>query len=185
MREAVESSMTRIVIAHTWNGLPAGRDEQIALEVEVAAEFVQLRVDAPWHGDELPASPGGPCDGLWEYEVVELFLLGAGDRHLELELGPGGHYLALELKGRRRRVRSRVPLEVRSEQRAQRWRAEARLPRRELPAGLYAWNAYAMHGAGAARRYLALQQVPGDRPDFHQLEHFAPLPESLHSALAR
>jgi hypothetical protein len=33
-------------------------------------------------------------------------------------------------------------------------------------------NAYAIHGAPDARCYHAHAAVPGDRPDFHQLEHF-------------
>ena len=33
--------------------------------------------------------------GLWDYEVVELFLLNSDtEEYLELEFGPHGHYLA-------------------------------------------------------------------------------------------
>jgi hypothetical protein len=35
-------------------------------------------------------------------------------------------------------------------------------------------NAFAMHGLGLRRRYLAMEPVPGEAPDFHRLEHFLP-----------
>ena len=39
--------------------------------------------------------------GLWEYEVLELFIAGANDEYLELEFGPFEHHLALAFKGER------------------------------------------------------------------------------------
>jgi len=171
--------MTRIAIAQTWNGLPAAQGESVKLELNVVEERLVVRVDAPWHGDRPPPTAAGRCDGLWEYEVVELFLLGERERYLELELGPAGHYLALALEGRRQRVRGDVPVDVHCERRSERWHAEASLSCRELPPGLHAFNAYAIHGTGPARRYLAYHPLPGARPDFHQLERFPPLPESL------
>lgn len=174
---------TTITIAHTWNGQPAAHDEQVVLHASVAHDMLVLRIDATWHGDPLPAAPVGRCDGLWEYEVVELFLLGTGERYLELELGPGGHHLALELEGRRKRRRAYVPVHVHCLRQAGRWQSEARVAVRELPPGVHAWNAYAIAGTGADRRYLAMRPMPGERPDFHQLEHFAPLPEALRAAI--
>ena len=65
---------------------------------------------------------------------------------------------------------------------AGRWRGEARVPARLVPAGVSRWNAYALHGLGAARRYLAHAPVPGDAPDFHRLGCFVPLPAPLRDA---
>ena len=48
----------------------------------------------------------------------------------------------------------------------------------DLPPGLAAANAYAIHGEGSARRYLAWTPVPGPAPDFHRLEYFAPLEQA-------
>jgi hypothetical protein len=44
-----------------------------------------------------------------------------------------------------------------------------------VPEGPWRFNAYAIHGVGAARRYLAHFPVPGPRPDFHRLECFGAL----------
>jgi hypothetical protein len=172
-----------VAIERTWDGRAAQQGEWARLDVGLSGERLLIRVDAPYHGDPLPPCSPGSCEGLWEYEVVELFLLGEREHYLEIELGPGGHSLVLELNGRRRRARAPLPLRYRCERRGERWLGEASLPRGELPAGLRAWNAYAIHGCGAERRYLAFQPVPGERPDFHRLECFAPLPSSLRAEL--
>jgi hypothetical protein len=44
-----------------------------------------------------------------------------------------------------------------------------------LPPGLGRVNAYAIHGQGANRRYLAAYSVGGTAPDFHRLDRFVPL----------
>jgi hypothetical protein len=46
------------------------------------------------------------------------------------------------------------------------------LDRALLPPPPHRINAYAIHGQGTARRYLALHPVLGDEPDFHRLECF-------------
>ncbi|MBY0399504.1 hypothetical protein K2X89_04365, partial [Myxococcota bacterium] len=56
-----------------------------------------------------------------------------------------------------------------------RWRGRARVPLDFLPTGLCSANAYAIHGVGDARRYLAWHPVPGPQPDFHRLELFPPI----------
>ncbi len=168
-------SRAQLVVACTWDGVPVGPDEHATLELQLEGEELRVRVEAPFHGDPAPHGPPGPCDGLWEYEAVELFLLGADERYLELELGPFGHHLLLELHGARRRVAGPLALDYAAERRGARWSGRARLPRARLPRDLHAANAYALHGIGAERRYLAAQPVGGAAPDFHRLERFAPL----------
>lgn len=43
-----------------------------------------MEVDAPFHDDPAPPLPVGVCPGLWDYEVVELMLLGSDERYLEV-----------------------------------------------------------------------------------------------------
>nr|WP_276603414.1 rhomboid family intramembrane serine protease [Nannocystis pusilla] len=57
----------------------------------------------------VPRRPTATCPiwldpGLWNFEVVELFLHAPDDRYLELEFGPHGHSLALQLHGVRNLV---------------------------------------------------------------------------------
>jgi hypothetical protein len=163
-------------IDRLWNGQAAMAHEIVHMELRPGPTGVEVAVEAPFHGDPGPPAPPGVLDGLWEHEVVELFLLGDGDRYLEVELGPHGHHLVLELHGRRQPTRRGLPLEFEvGRDEAGRWSGLARLPWTYLPAGALRANAYAIHGVGAERRYLAWAPVPGDGPDFHRLEHFRPL----------
>lgn len=172
-------------IAHTWRGEPVGPDEAVELVVWAVGGGLELRVDAPWHADPPPPGPPGPTWGLWEHEVVEWFLVGEGQPvpYLELELGPHGHHLVLELAGVRQPVRRELPLQVstRIDAAARRWTATAFVPASLLPPPPWRANAFALHGAGSDRRYLAAHPVahlpdgrPADAPDFHRLYAFPP-----------
>lgn len=167
--------MTLLRIERTWDGAPCAPGEEVTVLLRRELGSLVVEVDAPWHGDPLPLTPPGPVDGLWEFEVVELFVLGADERYLEIELGPGGHHLVLELLGRRSVVRSGMALDYAVERAGARWTGCARIPADWLPPGASRGNAYAIHGRGEARRHLAWTAVPGGAPDFHRLEHFGPL----------
>jgi len=160
-------------IRSTWCGEVARPEEWAELELGAQGEDLVVSVTAPWHGDPSPPGPPGSHPGLWEFEVVELFVAGAGDRYLELEFGPHGHYLALGFEGERRLLRSDLVLEgYRVRRDGPRWRARAVIPATWLPLGLDRANAYAIHGVGAARRHLAMQPIPGAAPDFHRIDRF-------------
>ncbi len=164
----------RFELRRTWNDEPLRPDERVRLELRLGPA-IEVEVEASFHGDPPPSAPPGRCERLWEFEVVELFLLGRDEQYLELELGPHGHFLALRLAGRRRVVADDLPVEYAAERHGARWLGRARARVADLPPGLVAANAYAIHGQGAARRHLAWTPVPGPAPDFHRLEHFAPL----------
>ncbi len=134
-----------------------------------------IEVAAPFHRDPPPDGPEGSCDGLWNHEVVELFLLGDDERYLEIELGPWGHYLVLELEGQRNVVASGHTLDYEVRRGQIGWTGRAVVPAEWIPEPIGLGNAYAIHGLEATRRYLALHPVPGDGPDFHRLECFGPI----------
>jgi len=172
-----------ITIATTWDGAPAGADEAVHVEVDLA-HGVGVVIEAPYHGDPAPAGAPGRTDRLWEHEVVELFVAEGADRdarYLELELGPHGHWLALGFDGYRRIRRDDLVIEHLAVIDGARWRAVVRVAADGLArvvARAAAINAYAIHGLGASRRYLAAFPAPAGRyagPDFHRLEHFARL----------
>ena len=166
---------TRLVIDSTWDGEVIGPDERVSLALELGDAALVLDVDAPFHGDPAPPGAPGSCDGLWEFEVAELFLLGAEQHYLEIELGPFGHYLALSLRGPRGLLGQGLPLGYQASRSGGRWRGHAIVPTGYLPRGLSACNAYAIHGGGAGRRYLAAYPPGGNEPDFHRLDSFEPL----------
>lgn len=170
----------RLDITHTWDGLPARTNETVSLALsrDATGDWL-LDVDAPFHGDPAPAAPPGPTPALWNHEVVEIFLLAPPDHYLEVEIGPHGHHLVLELRGVRRPTREGLPLDLQVERAGDRWRARARIDSGLVPAGVTRVNAYALHGEGSRRRHLAFAAVRGETPDFHRLGQFAALAPAL------
>lgn len=169
-------SVATLAIASLWDGAPCREDERATVTVErVPDGSLLIHIDAPMHGDPPPAGEPGSTDKLWEHEVVELFVLGDGERYTEIEVGPHGHFLVLRFEGPRANGTSGHPLEVSMSRGAERWTATARLDAGLVPAGELRGNAYAIHGIGEGRRYLAWTPVPGPHPDFHRIAMFAPL----------
>ena len=162
----------QLTIAQTWNGEPIPESERVSVSTQIADRGLRIRVEAPFHGDPRPAAPPGSTDALWEHEVVELFVGGADQHYLEVELGPHGHFLVLVLRGVRNVTQFGLPIEYEACVEGERWQGIATVPTDHIPAAPHRINAYAIHGRGAARRYLAWQPVPGDKPDFHRLNCF-------------
>ena len=168
----------RLVIDRTWDGAPLAPDEHADVDVARRGDRLLVTVDAPWHGDPPPPGAPGRLDGLWEHEVVELFLVGADERYLELELGPHGHWLALLLEPPRRRLRDALEVDVaRRMDPAGRWRGRASIALADLPEPIVRWNAFAIHGVGRERRWLAAWPLPGSGPDFHRIESVPEAPQ--------
>jgi hypothetical protein len=171
---------TTLPIRHTWDGEPIADAEAARVVLDFTPEHLVVEVDAPFHGDPPPSGPAGPTDELWRHEVVEVFVAGADHEdgaasYTEVELSPWGHHLVLELHGVRQIVRRGLPLDFRAVRDGDRWHGVVRLARELLPLPPYRVNAYAVHGQGEERRYLAAFPVPGAAPDFHRLEHFRPI----------
>ncbi len=171
----IPNAPERLVLAveRHWNGTrcpdPRRRGElslaRAGSELEIGASFQRQ------HPARLPAAASGSrVANLWEYDVVECFLVGAGGRYLEIEIGAAGHFLVLEFDAPRRRVNDHetfVPaLSFRED--AELWHAQLRLPLSLVPAGLMALNAFAIAGGS----FLAHHPVPGAAPDFHQPQAF-------------
>ena len=165
-----------IRVGGTWWGQPLAEREVVELWLRPGAGGLQGRFEAPWTGDPPPSGPAGPCPGLWNFEVVELFLLGTDQRYLEVEMGPHGHHLLLELHGRRNVVRQGMSMRYEARLEGDRWAGQFEIPVSLLPRGLQGYNAYAIRGVGETRRYCAAHPLGGERPDFHRLDDFAPWP---------
>ncbi|MCB9670228.1 MAG: hypothetical protein H6736_22945 [Alphaproteobacteria bacterium] len=170
-----------VEVGFTWDGQLAPREERAFVTLERQRGGLHLTVEAPYHGDPAPDAPVGSTDGLWNHEVVEVFVTGlapAGQPvpYLEVELSPHGHHLVLDLLGVRQRIRTREELDYRATLLGTRWCGEAFVPWQWLPSRPNRFNVYAIHGEGERRRYLAMTPVPGPQPDFHRLERFTAWP---------
>ena len=173
-------------IDHLWGGAPLDHTHaQVGLTLTPTALLVQ--VSARWMRDAPPPGPPGPLWGLWAYEVVELFVVGAHERYLELELSPHGHHLALSLEGVREPVRWALPLEVDVRRGERTWEASLSLPRALLPSpqaqkkcakspqkvsARYQLNAFACWGQGKDRRFALSSPLGEGSPDFHRVHLF-------------
>lgn len=147
---------------------PAG--VRLAARVELGPETFTVTVAGPLTEMPPPAAPPGRVEGLWRHDVIEVFLLGADDRYLELELGPHGHFWLLSLTGCRNIVGELAPLEHAWRHDGARFEASMRLPAAALPPGLRAVNVTCI--LGPERFHGSLVPLPGERPDFHQLARF-------------
>jgi len=161
------------------DGRPARSHEYTTVTLVARAKALQVHVDAAYHGDPPPLCLPGSTPRLWEHEVVELFLFGNDARYLEIELGPAGHHLVLQLHGIRQVVKTLTTLEFPKPRiDSGRWSGVATIATRHLPDGLHRVNAHAIHGQAAQRRYLSAFAGPGS-PDFHRLECARPIAPAL------
>lgn len=187
----------RFRIAHTFDAVAAHDHERVHCALHALPDGgLRWMVHAPFHGDPPPLDaagqplPAGSTAGLWNFEVVELMLLGDDEHYLEVEIGPQGHYLMLQLHGVRRVVQSGMSVDLHLRAPAahanapRRWQASLDLPAALLPAGLARLNAFAIHGEGKARRYLAMAPAGGKIPDFHVLDTFL-TPTQIREASSR
>jgi hypothetical protein len=160
-----------LTIAQTWDGQPLPPDAQVQITIRADRDHLILRVTSPFYGDPpAPDGPPGPTPALWEHEVVELFIAGPADRYTEIEFGPHGHHLVLQLEGVRNPVQELLPMIYGARIDGDQWTGVATIPRSLLPPGPQRLGAFAIHGSGEDREYLSMVALPGTQPDFHQLD---------------
>ncbi|HKA14392.1 MAG TPA: hypothetical protein VKH41_05205 [Myxococcota bacterium] len=161
-------------IAHRWDGEPL---PGLGAFVRLSAVEDGLWVEAGTAHRRAPRIPDAPrgarVEGLWEFDVVECFVAAADGRYFELELGAGGHYLALAFDAPRRRATdfARDVLAVESQSHADGWRARCLVPRAWLPEPVARANAFAI----ADGEFAVHAPVGGERPDFHRPHAFPEL----------
>lgn len=176
-------------LTHEWHGGPApagtGGRVQVSLDAGLLALSWELGLPGP---PRVPPADPGWVDGLWEFDVIELFVAGGREGpYLELEVGPGGHWLALAFDGPRtgrREIRDLEP-ELRGQVRPGRWRGRAAVPRPmvERHAGPLPWRGLVAAVVGGPESQgpaaLCWPALPGDVADFHQPAAWAPLLPAL------
>lgn len=169
-------------IDQDWEGTCLDKADRTRLDLTRVEDGIRMRIDAPFHNDPKPDAGVGWTEGLWNHEVVELFVAGP-ERYLEVEVGPWGHHLALAFEGVRQRTEERLELEAFPVwRRGSRWGATLQIPLAWIPKGPVGANAFAAHGPPDDRRYVVAHTLPGDRPDFHQPSRFPPMPVPFESA---
>ncbi len=168
----------RLDVGHTWSGDQAVLEDTPSLQLEVRESRVEIQIQAPWRRDPPPPGPARALEGLWNYEVVELFVAErfptAAVHYTELEFSPHGHWLAWTFCGPRQRSGDDPDLEFEAHRDRDRWHGRARLDLDALPEPPWSLFAAAVDGASSRRRYLVSHPLPGGTPDFHQPAHYPP-----------
>jgi hypothetical protein len=199
-------------IATLWDGTKVDAADQVSVSIDVVGPGVApespkepclvISVDSPFFND--PAPPEGPSknlDGLWNYEVVEVFIKGRHDKYVEIEMGPHGHYLVLVCDGYRQCfLRGIEPISYTATKNASstRWIGRMVCPLRilppptDIPTAPFSFNAYAIRDdlTRPGERIHAAVFAPFRAeeeyavPDFHKLELFEHFPAAFsHSEL--
>ena len=144
----MQTCPVELEIATTWDGQPIPSGHAVHMRLDVDGDSLMIQIDAPFYADPPPPTPAGPTDGLWEFEVVEVFIGGSSSNYLEVELGPHGHHLVLQLADIRSPTATCLPITYTASITGDRWRGTARLPTAWLPAGPHRINATAISGVG-------------------------------------
>ena len=179
-------TMTPLRLVHA----EAGGDAQARVEFAVGVEGDQLvarfRVSGARPAHVNPAlAAEGPQWGLWDWDVVELFVSPGGPApYYEFQVSPLGQYFELEILEPRRRwdraYRSGLTWDADRAGEGE-WAATMRIPLRRIGItgeGALRWlrgNAFAILGAPGSRTYWSLHTPPQSVPDFHRPEHFRAL----------
>ena len=174
------SSKIMLTIDKEWNSRPVNHPPiYLSLKWQPGDTFVTFEVDAPFFDD--PPAPDGPVGKpfpqLWDYEVAEIFFLGADEKYLEVEVSPHGQHLLLLLNGTRNMVKDELDMDYTAtiDRSQSSWKGVAKIPLSYFPVGTNRLNAYAIHGSGTNRIYQSLYPAPEgkhENPDFHRLEYF-------------
>lgn len=163
-----------------WNGAPINH-APITFEISAQdSRAVRISASGPFFDDPgpPPCAAGSACDGLWDYEVAEVFFLGKNEKYLEIELSPHGQHLLLLLNGVRKPFLDKMPINytAKIDRANNTWTGTAKIPIDYFPPDVEKINAYAIHGSGVNRRYESLYPASASvsNPDFHRLEFFKP-----------
>ncbi len=165
-------------IDHYWNGVPCpDRRLHGAVTLSSTPEGLAITAVLPHQlSPNIPAqSTGTRVANLWQYDVVECFIVGSR-KYLEVELGAGGHFLVLDFCKGAPRIRDheyehfRPALEwlPSAPEDSGRWRSSIVIPWQMVPQRTHALNAFIIVGD----QFLAYHPTEGSTPDFHQPRAF-------------
>lgn len=168
---------TPITLSSDWYG----RSLPSPIDIFLGGNHQSILFGARGGGDPwcAPAQPGDFIEGLWERDVVELFLSETGSpRYQEFNVSPSGAWWTMAFSGYRTRMGTNSMPSVRCHADAfgSGWRAAMAIPLSQLTIG---WSSES--GAlnvtailGNPQRFVTALDLGGGEPDFHRAERFLP-----------
>lgn len=166
----------QLCIQHEWDGTVLPESQWVMVDLRLSDDELQIEVDAPFFNNPPPSKAPNSERGfwqLWEYEVVEVFLVGQDGAYTEIEVGPHGHHLLLRLDGPRAVVDKMHPMVWEASIEGGRWHGIGVITRQLLPKNLERINAFAIRNVEGRRQYCCYTPLPSEQPDFHQPARFA------------
>ncbi len=161
-------------VKRRWNGDECP-DKSIRgdFEVERTDEGLLITATAPkFSVEHHPNAPSGKrFDGLWDYDVLEIFFIGEDGKYIEVELGTAGHYLVLGFDGVRRRSNDfydRIFEHTFNRSEDGSTISTIFIPNEILPTVITRVNAFII----ANQEFLAHAPLPGAKADFHQPDEY-------------
>ncbi len=177
-------SFDSIALNRDWDGLVVSSPLALSLALnEHHFFFAVTGVGVPHCAPD--AAVGSFSEGLWHYDVVELFLGRTGaESYQELNLGPQGAWWSCLFEGYRKRYPGAIDapsaVSVFADRSDTVWQAAIALPLSGLlvdfnePSTIRA-NISAILTENSKRRYLSYAKIDAKEPDFHRLNDFCPL----------
>jgi len=159
-------------IAYTWDGIPLSEKDIVQVKILFHHQGIDFSIHAPFYQDPPPPDQTKSLWGLWNYEVVEFFLVGEDMQYLEAEFGPHGHHLLLWLDSPRNITQKHLPVDYHVRRNAQSWIGEGHISSKHLPTKILRWNLFSIHGIGENRQYHCMKPMQTPKPDFHQPHQF-------------
>ncbi len=162
-----------IQIAKHWDGTELPFSQYTTVKTSLGKDSLRVEFESPIEEYTTPDSPVGFTDGLWEYDVVELFIAQPNGEYVEIEAGPKGHWLVYEFESyRKQKDLPKKELEYTCAVEDGVWKGVFTVPLSWLsaPIGECTVNAYQYRSAGD--QFLAWQSIPSIEPDFHKTECF-------------
>jgi hypothetical protein len=165
-------------ICQTWDAKPIPKTDWTYFQLDILENNdLKIQIDAPFYDDPIPDAASGSLWGLWDYEVVEIFLVAKNGHYTELEFSPHGHYLTLRLDAPRSILAKEEVLQYHAKINGNRWKGQSIVPEKLLPKQIHRVNFFAIHGQNELRQYLCHSPLPHEKPDFHQTERFPLFPK--------
>jgi hypothetical protein len=165
-----------LCIQHEWDGTPLPESHWVMVDLRWGDDGLQIDVEAPFFDNPAPSDAPNSETGfwqLWDYEVVEVFLVDEKGAYTEIEVGPHGHHLILRLDAPRSVVDKMHPMVWNAEVDGERWRGRGLVATHLLPINIERVNAFAIRTVGERRQYCCHTPLPAAQPDFHQPSRFA------------
>ncbi len=191
--EKIES--IHLKIDQTWDASLLPENEQIKMMLDFQDhQKLSIQLIAPYFKNEPPPCPSGSTWGLWQYEVVEVFLVWENHQYLEIEMGPHGHHLVLGLDGIRQIKQAFIPVNYEAQILGNLWQGRLSLDLgksilKDSYVSLFKWsnlkalNAFAIHQplkmhAPKEKRYCVAFAVAeqNEQANFHCIDRFMRYP---------